>query len=81
MIINNLHSSYIKLSENNSFLYLDEVARCRWSTNPSENLLYLKYDLKQLNILDSEKKTLIFGSPILLERESKSLLPLLRLTK
>ena len=38
---------------------LDDYARCRWSTNSGEPMLYVKYDDKLLNIMDTEKKILI----------------------
>ena len=42
---------------------LDETGRCRWSSNPDEPLLYVKYDRAFLNILDTEKKVLILKGP------------------
>lgn len=44
--------------------FLDENSHCRFSTNPDEPLLFVKYDKIQLNILDIEKKDLILKSPI-----------------
>ena len=38
--------------------------RCRWSSNPDEPLLFVKYDANRLNILDIEKKALILKDPI-----------------
>ena len=48
---------------------LDSLARCRWSSNPDEPLLYVKYDERFLNILDVEKKALILKSPVEIESE------------
>ena len=39
-------------------LFLDIYGRCRWTTNADEPLLFVKYDINLLNILDVEKKTL-----------------------
>lgn len=46
---------------------LDHFGRCRWSINSGESSLFLKYDMNKLNILDAEKKTLVFKNPILTE--------------
>ena len=43
---------------------LDKYARCRWSTNPDEPLLFVKCDWTLLNILDVEKEALILKSPV-----------------
>ena len=50
---------------------LDPVGRCRWSTNPDEPLLYVKYDERLLNILDTGKKALILKSPVEIEPDGK----------
>ena len=39
----------------------DYYARCRWSTNAGESLLFVKYNENTLNILDAEKKTFTLG--------------------
>lgn len=41
---------------------LDNVARCRWTPNRGEPLLYIKYNWNLLNFLDMEKKTLLLRS-------------------
>ena len=51
---------------------LDVTGRCRWSSNPDEPLLYVKYDLSQLNILDVEKGTLILKSPVEIDSKGKA---------
>ena len=50
--------------------YLDGIARCKWSLNPSEPLLFIKYDRIRLNILDVEKFKLTLNTPIQLEKSS-----------
>ena len=50
---------------------LDYYSRCRWSTNPGEPLLFIKYDWNQLTILDAEKKALTIKRPIQMD-SSKS---------
>ena len=50
---------------------LDDVGRCRWSSNPDEPLLYVKHDGNLLNILDTEKKALILKSPVEIESMCK----------
>lgn len=50
------------------FNIVDSTARCRWSTNPLEPLLYIKYDWNHLNILDIEKKALTLRVPTQLYR-------------
>ena len=52
--------------------YLDYCARCRWSTNTGEPLLFVKYDLNKLNILDAEKETLVYKDSILTEKNSSN---------
>lgn len=37
---------------------LDDLGRCRWSTNVGEDILFVKYDRVNLNMLDVEKKAL-----------------------
>ena len=44
--------------------FLDLYERCKWSTNTDEPLLFVKYDMRYLNILDVEKKTLALKDPI-----------------
>ena len=43
---------------------LDDYGRCRWSTNPDEPLLFVKYDKRLLNVIDTEKKALVSKSPV-----------------
>ena len=45
--------------------------RCRWSTNPDEALLFIKYDSSKYRILDVEKKAFVFKVPIQLESNCK----------
>ena len=45
----------------------DYYGRCRWSTNSDEPLLFVKYDFKKLNILDSEKKIMTLKEPMQLD--------------
>ena len=47
--------SFSLISYNHS---LDPYSRCRWSSNTDEPLLFITYELSQLNILDVEKKAL-----------------------
>lgn len=50
--------------------FLDALCRCRWSTNPDEPLLFVKYKEyrgSKLNILDAEKIALTLKDPFLLE--------------
>ena len=51
---------------------LDNWNRCRWSSNPDEPLLYVKYDWRLLNILDVEKQVLILKSQVDIEPQSYS---------
>ena len=44
------------------------MCRSRWSTNADESLIFVKYNRRQLNILDAEKKTLTLKSPVELDR-------------
>lgn len=46
--------------------------RCRWSTTISDPSIFLKYRHKFLNILDSEKTSLILKDPIQLERDGRN---------
>ena len=48
---------------------VDSLGRCRWSTNPAEPLLFVKYDYRQLNILDVEKKALTLKEPVQIESD------------
>ena len=50
---------------------LDALGRCKWSSHPDEPLLYVKYDQRLLNILDTEKKALILKSPIQIDSAGK----------
>lgn len=49
----------------------DETGRCRWSTHSGEPLLFIKYDKRMLNIVDTEKKVFILKDPFELEREER----------
>ena len=49
------------------FNLLDFYARCRWSPNAGEPLLFVKYSGLLLNILDTEKKTAILKDPVEIE--------------
>ena len=53
---------------------IDECGRCRWSTDLSEGILYVKYHRSQLNLLDVEKKKLIFKTSIRTEEKGKKIL-------
>ena len=44
--------------------FLDLYERCKWSTNTDEPLLFVKYDMRYLNILAVEKKALTLKDPI-----------------
>ena len=46
---------------------LDSFGRCRWSTNTDEPLLFIKYRVYLLYILDAEKKALTSKRPIELD--------------
>mgnify|MGYP001012843301 CR=1 FL=1 len=50
--------SYINVLKVFTCKLIDNDGRSRWSTNTGEPLLFVKYDLSQLNILDVEKKAL-----------------------
>ena len=43
------------------------MGRCRWSPNSDEPLLFIRYDWRQLNILDAEKNAFTLKSPIQME--------------
>lgn len=43
---------------------------CQWSPFTGSNLLYVQYDRNQLNILDVEKKELIFEKSVVFEKDS-----------
>lgn len=43
---------------------LDGRGRCRWSTNPGEQVLFVKHSRNQLYILDVEKQVLTLKEPI-----------------
>ena len=45
-------------------MFLDHLGRCRWSTSTGEPLLFVKYDGYRLNVLDVEKKLLIFKESV-----------------
>ena len=55
-----------------SLLYLDDRNRCRWSTDPSEQLVFVRYNRNQLNIYDVQKSMLILKNPIVIENSSTS---------
>lgn len=57
---------------------LDPYGRCKWSTNASEPLLFVKYDCNKLNILDIEKRTPIFKNTIQTEKGKCISFPLTR---
>ena len=52
---------------------LDGCARCRWSSNSDEPLLFVKYNSNQLNIFDAEKRDLSLKNPIQLDSKGKNL--------
>ena len=61
-----LHKHSLLITE-----FLDQSARCRWSTHPGESLLYVKYEGNKLNILDVEKaKHLLLNDGIELDNQS-----------
>ena len=47
----------------------DAVGRCRWCSVKGEPLLFVKHKENQLNLLDTEKKTLLLKNPIQLEKK------------
>ena len=47
----------------------DTEGRCRWTTNPEEPLLFVKYGLNKLNIIDTEKKALTLKSTFQLDQK------------
>lgn len=51
-----------------AIIFEDNVGRCRWSTNPSESLLFVKSNHNRLNILDAEKKVMMLQKPVPLEK-------------
>ena len=42
----------------------DYYGRCRWSINTGESLIFVKYDMNKLNIIDTEKKVLTLKQPL-----------------
>ena len=62
----------VKFSYSSHNYSLDPWNHCRWSTNPDEPLLFVKYDLKLLDILDIEKKALILKSSLKIDQKSKN---------
>lgn len=54
--------------------YLDDFARCKWSTNIGEPLLFIKYGHCRLLVSDVEKKTLLFNQPFGLDNIGNCLL-------
>ena len=63
---NDNQTIFIKFSES-KFCFVDDGGRCRWSSNGSEPILYVKYDRNKLNMMDAEKKTLILANPLQLD--------------
>lgn len=55
---------YIFLLWELTLLFLDLYASCRWTINREEPLLFLKFKNNFLNILDTEKKTFVWKTPI-----------------
>ena len=47
---------------------LDNGDRCRWISNSEEQLLYMKYDLNLLNVLDTQKGILTLDTQIFFEK-------------
>lgn len=41
--------------------------RCRWSSNPADPFLFVKYEANQLNIIDAERQSLTLKEAIQLE--------------
>lgn len=62
--------NFLNFEANSLFLYcyLDGYAHCRWSTESSEPLLYVKYEGNKLNILDIEKKARTLPDSILINK-------------
>lgn len=48
-------------------IFLDAVARCRWSINSGEPSIFIKYDWNKLNVLDLEKKAVLMQNSTQLE--------------
>ena len=50
-----------------NYIHLGSTNRCRWIPNSEEYLIYVKYQLRILNILDVQKGILTLKNPIFLE--------------
>jgi hypothetical protein len=53
-----------------SIYITDNLARCRWSNNAGEALVYLKYKWNNLNMFDPNKKALVLRKQVQLEKNS-----------
>lgn len=54
------------------FLRNKYSAALRWSTNPGEPLLFVKYDCNSLDIIDIEREKLALKKPIVLDKTGNS---------
>ena len=52
------------------FHLLDRWGHCRWSPTTGESLLFIKYHVNKLDILDIEKTASIWKAPIQLEEKA-----------
>ena len=50
-------------------ILIDGSGSCRWSSNSSEPLLFVKHDSNKLNILDAEKKALVLTDSVVTEKD------------
>ena len=50
-----------------NLMWLGGFKRCRWNPLLGSPLVAVKFDRAQLNLIDSEKKSLIHKEPILLD--------------
>ena len=66
-----MHNTFPLFSYTDTY-YLDDFARCRWSTDAGDPSLFVKYDSTKLNILDAEKKTLVYKDLIPTEKNSSN---------
>lgn len=56
---------------NFSVRFVDAWGRCKWSPNIGEPVLFIKYEMIQLNLLDCEKKSFILKEPVQLDDKRK----------
>ena len=48
---------------------LDAMARCRWSAVIGDSAIFAKHNYNKLNLIDVEKKELLFKASVELEKQ------------